>query len=91
MFKIAIIALLIILLSLQYKLWFKEEGGIPGIIKIRTEIKKQEENLINLKKRNVELLESIKTFKENPNTIEEHARVIFGMIKKDEVYYRVID
>lgn len=90
MFKIAIIALLIILLSLQYKLWFKE-GGIPGVIKIRNEIKKQEENLVKFKKRNIELLESIKTLKKNPNTIEEHARVIFGMIKKDETYYRVID
>lgn len=91
MFKVAIIALSIISLSLQYKLWFKEEGGISGIIKIRTEIKKQEENLINLKQRNFELLESIKTLKENPNTVEEYARVIFGMIKKDEAYYRVID
>jgi len=44
-----------------------------------------------LRNRNTQLLNHITLLKQNPNTIEEHARVVFGMIKKDETYYRVIE
>lgn len=88
--RISIIGLLIIFISLQCKLWFTEDG-ISGVIKIKKEVKKHETQLATLRARNITLLENIKNIKQNPNTIEEHARVTFGMIKKDETYYRLVD
>lgn len=90
MSKIAIILLMIISVMLQYKLWFRADG-MRGIIKINQEIKQQEIELSHLRNRNTRLLDNIRLLKQNPNTIEEHARVVFGMIKKDETYYRVIE
>lgn len=88
--KLSIIFLLTLLVILQYKLWFKIDG-ISGVIQIKNEIKKQEDNLLILKLNNIELLENIKDLKQNQNIIEEHVRVTFGMIKKDETYYRIIE
>lgn len=88
--KLVICFLLIVISSLQFKLWFKADG-MKGIIKINREITQQKLELNNLRARNQELANSIKLMKKNPKSVEEHARVIFGMIKKDETYYRIID
>ncbi len=90
MSKITIILLMIISVVLQFKLWFRPDG-MRGIMKINAEIRQQETELDNLRNRNTQLLNHITLLKQNPNTIEEHARVVFGMIKKDETYYRVIE
>lgn len=90
MSKIAIILLIIISGMLQLKLWFRPDG-MHGIIKIKKEIKQQEIELNHLRNRNAKLLENLTLLKQNVNTIEEHARVVFGMIKADEIYYRVIE
>ncbi len=88
--KIAILLLTTVSLVLQFKLWFRPDG-IYGLIKINKLNKQESIELNDLKIRNAKLLYSIKLLKQNPNIIEEHARVNFGMIKKDEIYYRVIE
>ena len=84
MSKLTIIFLLIISVGLQIKLWFRPDG-IRSIMSLNREIEQKKIELNNLQARNNNLL------KKNPEFIEEHARVIFGMIKKNEAYYRVIE
>jgi cell division protein FtsB len=88
--KISILLLIIVSSVLQCKLWFRPDG-VHGIIKINQSIKQQEMELNDLRLRNEKLFESIKLLKQNPQAIEEYARVNFGMIKKDEIYYRIIE
>lgn len=88
--KISILLLIIVSSVLQFKLWFRPDG-VHGIIKINRSIKQQEMELNDLRLRNEKLFESIKLLKQNPQAIEEYARVNFGMIKKDEIYYRIIE
>lgn len=90
MHKIIIMILLTILISLQYKLFFKDQG-IKNVIKLNSEVKQQQIELSNLQLRNNMIKSEIKLIKDNPKAIEEYARVMFGMIKKDETYYRIIE
>lgn len=90
MTKIAIIFLILISIVLQFKLWFKSDG-IRGFIKLNKEVVAQQVELNKLKNRNKNLFNHIKLLKNNPEAIEEQARMVFGMIKPDETYYRVIE
>ena len=90
MSKLTIIFLLIISVGLQIKLWFRPDG-IRSIMSLNREIEQKKIELNNLQARKNNLLNSIEQLKKNPEFIEEHARVIFGMIKKNEAYYRVIE
>ena len=90
MSKIAILLLIVVSSILQFKLWSRPDG-VRGIIKINQLIKQQEVELDALRLRNDKLFDSVKLLKQNPQAIEEYARVNFGMIKKDEIYYRIIE
>ena len=90
MIRLAIIFLLIISVGLQIKLWFRPDG-IRSIMNLNKEIKQKKIELYSLQARNDSLLSTIEQLKKNPDSMEEHARVIFGMIKKNEDYYRVME
>lgn len=88
--KIVIIFLVFISVGLQIKLWCKADG-INNIIKLNQEIEQRTKELQNLKLRNEILLNNIQQLKKNPTCIEEQARIVLGMIKKNETYYRIIE
>jgi cell division protein FtsB len=90
MTKIAIIFLLIISSILQIKLWFSTDG-IKNIIKLNNDIIEKTRELDELQSRNNNLSQNIPLLKKNPIFIEEQARTILGMIKKNETFYRVIE
>jgi cell division protein FtsB len=90
MSKVIIVLLTVISVFLQFKFWFKPDG-IRGIINIERLTSQQEKQLSILQERNLKLLGIIKLLKQNPSALEEYARVNFGMIKKDEIFYRIID
>lgn len=79
-----------ILLLLQYKLWFKDDG-VLGVIKMQRLVNAQQQELYSLQERNIKLSESVQLIKQDHQAIEEHVRVTFGMVKPGETYYRVIE
>jgi len=82
-------ACLLMLLSLQYKLWFME-GGIIPCLQLKSAIATKEQANQVLLARNNRLSEEIKAWKTGSTLIESHARYELGMIKNSEVFYRIV-
>ena len=75
---------------LQYKLWLGD-GGIPEVLELEAEIETVQSEVNTLKERNRALNAEVMDLKKGIEAIEERARSEMGMIKKDEIYYQVID
>lgn len=88
--KPIIIGLGIILLILQYKLWF-DEGGIDRYWHLKGSISEQTAQNDDLKQRNEMLKAEIKDLKQGQEAIEERARTGLGMVKKGETFYQVVE
>ncbi len=85
-----ILSLLIVLLfSLQFKLWVGD-GGIPEILHLQKEVEKQQQLKQKLEERNASLAAEVKDLKQGYDAIEERARSEMGMIKKGESFYQII-
>ena len=88
--KLIVAILLVLLVWLQYKLWLGD-GGIPEVLQLETEIEAAEVEVNGLQERNKALNAEVVDLKKGIEAIEERARSEMGMVKKDEVYYQVID
>ncbi|MDO8706975.1 MAG: cell division protein FtsB [Sulfuricaulis sp.] len=88
--KIATYVLLGILVLLQYPLWFGS-GGVITIWRLNREIAAQDQENARLKDRNQALEADVNDLKQGLEAIEERARAELGMVKKGEVFYRVIE
>jgi cell division protein FtsB len=88
--KATIVALVCLLLLLQYKLWF-DETGIHQYNRLKIAVTDQTEKNNTLKQRNQALAADIKDLKHGSEAIEERARQDLGMLKQDETYYQIID
>lgn len=87
--KMIFCALTILLLLLQYEFWFSD-GGMRTVWQMRHNIAKQSAINEALDKRNALLISEIKDLQNSHQAIEVRARNDLGMIKKDEVFYRVV-
>jgi cell division protein FtsB len=81
--------LLILLLLLQYKLWFSP-GGLPEVWQLGEARKQQVLENAELEQRNQSLSAEVQDLKEGRDAIEERARSEMGMIKKGETFYQVV-
>jgi len=88
--KVIILILLVLLVMLQYRIWLGE-GGLPEVLKLDTEISKVDQDVERLQERNKALDAEVLDLKTGLQAIEERARNELGMIRKDEVYYQVIE
>jgi cell division protein FtsB len=88
--KLIVAILLVLLVWLQYKLWLGD-GGIPEVLQLEDEIEAAETEVNRLQERNKALNAEVIDLKKGIEAIEERARSEMGMIKKDELYYQVID
>lgn len=84
------LTLLVILASLQYRIWFGQSSF--------REIKQQEARVELVKSENAELalrnqkiLAEIHDLREGTDAIEERARYQLGMIKEGETFFRILD
>lgn len=84
------LTLLVILASLQYRMWFGQTSF--------REIKQQEARIELVKSENAELalrnqkiLAEIHDLREGTDAIEERARYQLGMIKEGETFFRILD
>jgi len=88
--KLIVAILFVLLIWLQYKLWL-DDGGIPEVLELEQEIETVQTEVNTLQERNKALNAEVMDLKKGIEAIEERARSEMGMIKKDEIYYQVID
>ena len=88
--KTIVIALLILFIWLQYKIWL-QDGGIPEVLQLEQEVEEVKVEVESLRERNASLDAEVKDLKKGLDAIEERARSEMGMIKKGEIYYQVIE
>lgn len=88
--KQIIFLFLVILMWLQYSLWFGKNGIIDLIhfCNLIT-LYKSENNLDLMKARNDQLLSEIYYLSYSADIIEEYARYDLGMIKPNECFYQL--
>lgn len=87
----ALIAILVILLVLlQYKLWFGD-GGLLKVYRLERAVAEQERENAALEARNRALEAEVRDLKQGTAAIEERARTELGMIKEGETFYQEVE
>jgi cell division protein FtsB len=82
--------LILALVGLQYKLWLGD-GNFHQWFELEEKKLAQEESNEKLRVRNQILAAEIDNLKHGQQALEERARFELGMIKPDEVYYRLVE
>lgn len=86
-----LIALLVLLLLvLQYRLWFGENGA-RQVMDLHARIAEQEAENQRLIERNDALAAEVDDLKSGLVAIEERARAELGMIQEGETFHQVVD
>jgi cell division protein FtsB len=88
--KKLIILLMLLLLYLQYKLWFGE-GSVQDVWELHQEVEFQRQENIELRERNAALDAEVQDLQQGLDAIEEHAREDLGMVKEGETFYQVVE
>ena len=87
--KILIAALIVLLIALQYRLWFGD-GSVQEVWRLRDEAKSTRTELLQLRSRNQALSAEVADLKSGLEAIEERARAELGMIDEDETFYQFV-
>ncbi|NNL99926.1 MAG: cell division protein FtsB [Gammaproteobacteria bacterium] len=85
-----IAALVVVLVVLQFTLWLGN-GGRRDLAGLEQEVARQQEELAQLRFRNEALAAEVRNLQQGLDAVEELARSEMGMIKKGEVFYRIIE
>ena len=88
--RVFAVALLLVLLALQYRLWVSDDG-LRSVLSLRRSVAAQAAENANLVRRNGELAAEVKDLKEGLAAIEERARNDVGMIGANETFFPVVD
>jgi len=88
--RVLITILIVLLLLLQFRLWFGE-GSQQEVWQMKKAIAEQEAQNEELRSRNKALEAEVQNLKKGLEAIEERARSELGMIKEGETFYRVIE
>ena len=83
------ILLILIVLLLQYQLWFGK-NSLNDYFALREEVTKHDLANQQLAQRNSVLVAEIADLRSGLDAVEEHARNELGMIKQGETFYRII-
>jgi len=81
--------LLILLVLVQYRLWFGD-GSVREVARLQAEISTQQEQNAHLRERNRTLAAEVQALKKGTTAIEERARTDLGMVGKSETFYQVV-
>ena len=82
--------LLALLLMLQYPLWLGK-GGWLKVWDLNRQVASQQQINQQTQTRNAVLDAEVRDLKQGTAAIEERARSELGMIKRDEVFYQVLE
>ena len=87
--KILIAVLLLVLIGLQYKLWFGD-GSLSEVVQLTRELEIQKTKLQELDERNRILEAQVLDLQNGLDAFEEKARNDLGMIKQGETFIQLI-
>jgi cell division protein FtsB len=82
--------LVALILALQYPLWLGK-GSWLRVWEVDRELSSQKDATQKLKARNASLDAEVRDLKQGYEAIEERARSELGMVKRDEVFFQVLD
>ena len=82
--------LIVLFIGLQYRLWVGE-GSFAEVARLHKAIEKQKAENEKIHERNAALDAEVQDLKQGTEAIEERARSELGMIKKDEVFFQIVD
>ena len=88
--KPIMIFLTVVLLLLQYRLWFSHDG-LPSVMHLYRSVVLQEQRNFILEERNQVLAAEVQDLKSGLDAIEERARSELGMIKQGETFIQIIE
>ena len=83
-----VLAALIVLI--QYPLWLGK-GGWVRAWRLEQDLSKESSKNQNLENRNAGLAAEVRDLKTGTEAIEERARYELGMVKKDEVFFQIVE
>jgi cell division protein FtsB len=87
--KILIALLVLMLIGLQYKLWFGD-GSLSEVVQLSRELEIQKQKLSELEGRNKILEAQVLDLQNGLDAFEEKARNDLGMIKQGETFIQLI-
>ena len=87
--RIFALILLIVLVLLQYRLWFSD-SGVREVRRLEQAVAAQKEENATLAARNQQLAAEVKDLKEGLEAVEERARSDLGMVGSNESFYQVV-
>ena len=82
-------SLVLLLLVLQYRLWFGD-GSAQQFLALRDEARETHAELLKLRSRNQALEAEVADLKSGLEAIEERARTELGMIDENETFYQFV-
>jgi len=87
--SVAVSLLLLLLVGLQWRLWFGE-GSLAEVDSLRRQLATQRTELDRLQERNATLQAEVDDLKEGLAAIEGRARSELGLIRQGETYYQLL-
>lgn len=88
--KALAVALAVILVLLQYRIWIANDG-LRGIERLERAVAAQQKQDAKLTERNSQLAAQVTDLKSGTAAIEELARSDLGMIGPNETFYQVVE
>ncbi len=88
--KIIVVILILLIIQLQYRLWFGD-GNISQVKASQQQLDKLKKEAQLMKERNEKLYAEVEDLRKGEEAIEERARYELGMIKKNETFFQVIE
>lgn len=85
-----ILILVLLLLGLQYRLWWAD-GGRLELRRLEQKAADYERENTMLRDRNNELAREVMDLKEGQGVLEQRAREELGLTREDELYYQFVD
>src|SRR5690606_39953925 len=82
-------ALGVVVLLLQYRLWFSQ-AGVRELARLEQAVQDQRLENESLVSRNARLAAEVRDLKKGVTALEERARSDLGMIARNETFYQVI-
>ena len=88
--RLLAIVLAALVLLIQYPLWLGK-GGALRVWEMERQIEVQRESNSKLQVRNAALDAEVRDLKQGLEALEERARSELGMIRKDEIFFQVLE
>ena len=88
--RVILVILVLLLGLLQYRMWVGD-GSFAEVWQLKRKIDAQESENAALRERNRQLEADVRDLKQGLDAVEERARWELGMVKKDEVFYLVVE